>query len=42
LGNAAGNANLSTLIPWLQLKLGYHLLDAQVLPNLTHLSRYVD
>jgi len=40
-GERCGNANLSTLIPWLQLKLGYHLLDAQVLPNLTHLSRYV-
>ena len=40
-GERCGNANLSTLIPWLQLKLGYKLLDPGVIANLTHLSRYV-
>lgn len=40
-GERCGNANLSTLIPWLQLKLGYELLNPEVIPELTHLSRYV-
>lgn len=40
-GERCGNANLSTLIPWLQLKLGYKLLEPEVLQNLTHFSRYV-
>lgn len=40
-GERCGNANLSTLIPWLQLKLGYELVSQDVLQNLTHLSRYV-
>jgi 2-isopropylmalate synthase len=40
-GERCGNSNLSTLIPWLQLKLGYDLLQPDVLPDITHLSRYV-
>ncbi len=40
-GERCGNANLSTLIPWLQLKLGYKLLDQEVISNLAHLTRYV-
>ncbi|MGI6451337.1 MAG: citramalate synthase [Desulfitobacteriia bacterium] len=40
-GERCGNANLSTLIPWLQLKMGYRLLEPDVLANLTHLTRYV-
>jgi 2-isopropylmalate synthase len=40
-GERCGNANLSTLIPWLQLKLGYKLLKPEALEHLTHLSRYV-
>lgn len=40
-GERCGNANLSTLIPWLQLKLGYRLLEPEVLQNLAHLTRYV-
>lgn len=40
-GERCGNANLSTLIPWLQLKLGYKLLEPEVLHNLTYVSRYV-
>lgn len=40
-GERCGNANLSTLIPWLQLKMGYDLVDPEVLSNLTHISRYV-
>lgn len=40
-GERCGNANLSTLIPWLQLKLGYQVLDQEVISNLTHLTRYV-
>ncbi|MGI5901532.1 MAG: citramalate synthase [Desulfitobacteriia bacterium] len=40
-GERCGNANLSTLIPWLQLKLGYDLLEPEDLRSLTHLSRYI-
>jgi len=40
-GERCGNANLSTLIPWLQIKLGYDLLEPGMLQNITHLSRYV-
>lgn len=40
-GERCGNANLSTLIPWLQLKLGYKLLEPEVLNDLTYLSRFV-
>lgn len=40
-GERCGNANLSTLVPWLQLKQGYVLLPEKALPQLTSLSRYV-
>ncbi|MDD2233845.1 MAG: citramalate synthase [Desulfitobacteriaceae bacterium] len=40
-GERCGNANLSTLIPVLQLKLGYQVMDNSVISRLTHLSRYV-
>jgi len=40
-GERCGNANLSTLVPWLQLKLGYEVLAPETMQNLTHLSRYV-
>jgi len=40
-GERCGNANLCTLIPWLQLKLGYELLEPEILQDLTHISRYV-
>ncbi|MFZ3100838.1 MAG: citramalate synthase [Desulfitobacteriaceae bacterium] len=40
-GERCGNANLSTLIPLLQLKRGYQVLDNSCIPQLTHLSRYV-
>ncbi|MHB8125943.1 MAG: citramalate synthase [Desulfitobacteriaceae bacterium] len=40
-GERCGNANLSTLIPLLQIKRGFQVLDDSVLPQLTHLSRYV-
>ena len=41
MGERCGNANLSTLIPWLQLKLGYDVLEPEALQKLTHYSRYV-
>jgi len=40
-GERCGNANLSTIIPWLKLKLGYELENPEILANVTHLSRYV-
>jgi 2-isopropylmalate synthase len=40
-GERCGNANLCSLIPNLQLKLGYPCLDDQQLQRLTHLSRFV-
>ncbi|MDI6813450.1 MAG: citramalate synthase [Desulfitobacteriaceae bacterium] len=40
-GERCGNANLSTLVPWLQLKLGHRLLPEEFLVNITYLSRYV-
>ena len=40
-GERCGNANLSTLVPLLQLKLGYSLLPSESLANITSLSRYV-
>ncbi|ADY56760.1 2-isopropylmalate synthase/homocitrate synthase family protein [Syntrophobotulus glycolicus DSM 8271] len=40
-GERCGNANLSTLVPWLQLKLGYQVLGAETVNDLSHLSRYV-
>lgn len=40
-GERCGNANLGTIIPWLQLKLGYQLLGQEVLQDLAHITRYV-
>ncbi len=40
-GERCGNANLSTVVPWLQLKFGYELLKPEAINDLTHLSRYV-
>jgi 2-isopropylmalate synthase len=41
-GERVGNANLISIIPDLQLKMGYHCVSAEQLANLTALSRYVD
>jgi len=40
-GERVGNANLCSVIPNLQLKLGYHCIPDQGLARLTELSRYV-
>ncbi|MFP4009247.1 MAG: citramalate synthase, partial [Spirulinaceae cyanobacterium] len=40
-GERCGNANLCSLIPNLQLKLGYPCLEDSQLQRLTHLSRFV-
>jgi 2-isopropylmalate synthase len=40
-GERCGNANLCSLIPNLQLKLGYSCLAEENLPRLTQVSRYV-
>ncbi len=40
-GERCGNANLVSIIPNLQLKMGYHLVDEDRLRQLTELSRYV-
>lgn len=40
-GERCGNANLSTLIPWLQLKLGYQAIAPEAMTQITHISRYV-
>ncbi len=41
-GERVGNANLMSIIPDLQLKLGYHCVGDEQLGQLTALSRYVD
>lgn len=41
-GERVGNANLISIIPDLQLKLGYHCVSNEQLRSLTNLSRYVD
>ncbi len=41
-GERVGNANLMSVIPDLQLKLGYHCVSKAQLASLTKLSRYVD
>ncbi len=41
-GERVGNANLISVIPDLQLKLGYQCVNAEQLASLTKLSRYVD
>lgn len=40
-GERCGNANLTTIIPLLQLKLGFHVLSPKKLKGLTDLSHYV-
>jgi len=40
-GERCGNANLCSIIPNLQLKMGYEVFDASMLRRLTELSRYV-
>jgi 2-isopropylmalate synthase len=41
IGERCGNANLCSIIPNLQIKLGYVCLPADSLPRLTSLARYV-
>ena len=41
-GERVGNANLMSVIPDLQLKMGYHCVSDAQLKNLTTVSRYVD
>ncbi|MDU0204119.1 MULTISPECIES: citramalate synthase [Paenibacillus] len=40
-GERCGNANLSSIIPNLQLKLGYHVITEEQLKTLTPVSRYI-
>jgi 2-isopropylmalate synthase len=40
-GERCGNANLCTLIPNLQLKMGYHCLEEEQLSQLTRVSRLI-
>ncbi|MBP1963444.1 citramalate synthase [Paenibacillus aceris] len=40
-GERCGNANLSSIIPNLQLKLGYHVISEEQLKSLTPVSRYI-
>lgn len=42
IGERCGNANLNTLIPVLQLKLGYTCISDESLKNLTHTARYIN
>jgi 2-isopropylmalate synthase len=42
LGERCGNANLCSIVPALQLKLGYRCVPGRKLADLTALSRYVD
>lgn len=41
IGERCGNANLSTIIAGLQLKLGYDCVPKESMPRLTKVSRYV-
>lgn len=41
-GERVGNANLMSIIPDLQLKMGYECVNAEQLTSLTNLSRFVD
>ncbi len=41
IGERCGNVNLISVIPNLQLKLGYHCVSSEQLQELTQLSRYV-
>lgn len=40
-GERCGNANLSAIIPALQIKLGYNCIPEQNLARLTHTARYI-
>lgn len=40
-GERCGNANLSAIIPWLQVKLGQKVLPEDSITQITHISRYV-
>ncbi|WMT39430.1 citramalate synthase [Paenibacillus sp. D2_2] len=40
-GERCGNANLCSIIPNLQLKLGYHVLEEKQIEQLTNTARYV-
>ena len=40
-GERVSNANLTTIVPDLQLKMGYHCIDDEQLMQLTELSRFV-
>jgi 2-isopropylmalate synthase len=40
-GERCGNANLSTIISNLQLKLNYDILDAEIIQSLTRTARYI-
>lgn len=40
-GERCGNANLCSVIPNLQIKLGFHCIDESMLRNLTEISRFV-
>ncbi|MDR3288106.1 MAG: citramalate synthase [Peptococcaceae bacterium] len=41
LGERCGNANLNTIVPWLQIKLGWELFPDEFMPQITHLARFV-
>ena len=41
MGERCGNANLSTIIPTLQLKLGYNVIDKEDLGKLTSIARFI-
>lgn len=41
IGERCGNANLSSIIPALKLKLGYEVLDEKQLVKLTKVARYI-
>ncbi|HDS16107.1 MAG TPA: citramalate synthase [Proteobacteria bacterium] len=41
-GERCGNANLTSIIPNLQIKMGYNLIDPDKMAQLASLSRYVD
>ncbi|MFZ7132895.1 MAG: citramalate synthase [Eubacteriales bacterium] len=41
IGERCGNANLSTIIPSLQIKLGYHCIQDHMIEQLTSSARYI-
>lgn len=42
IGERCGNANLSTVVPLLQLKMGYQVIPEEKLERLTSVARYVN